>query len=126
LSNVNIISAEDYGISRSDFSEAALFVADKLVDAGFEAYIVGGCIRDLILGLKPKDFDVSTSASPEQVRKIFKDCRIIGRRFRIAHVRFKREIIEVSTFRGDPREKENANRNEMREGAEAPLMRDNV
>jgi len=126
LNNVKIIPAEDFGISREDFSEASLMVADTLMEGGYEAYIVGGCNRDLILGLKPKDFDVSTNASPEQVRKLFKDCRIVGRRFRIAHVRHKREIIEVSTFRGDPKEKQNANRNEMREGKEGQLIRDNV
>lgn len=72
----------------------------KLNDAGYQAFIVGGGVRDLLLGLKPKDFDIATDATPEQVRELFRNSRIIGRRFRIVHVRFGREIIEVTTFRG--------------------------
>jgi poly(A) polymerase len=71
-----------------------------LRDAGFEAYVVGGGVRDLLAGLKPKDFDVATNAHPEQIRKVFRSCRLVGRRFVIAHVRFGEEIIEVTTFRG--------------------------
>jgi len=70
-----------------------------LIDAGYEAYIVGGGVRDLLLGLKPKDFDIATNAHPDQIRAVFRNSRIIGRRFRIVHVHFGREIIEVSTFR---------------------------
>lgn len=121
-----VLSAKDLNISNSGVSEAAMHVVEGLKESGYEAYLVGGCIRDLILGLTPKDFDVSTNASPEQVKTIFKDCRMIGRRFRIAHVRYKREIIEVSTFRGNPKDKENASRHEMREGKEGQLVRDNV
>lgn len=121
-----VLSAQDLKISNVSLSEAAMHVVKGLQESGYEAYLVGGCIRDLILGQTPKDFDVSTNASPEQVKSTFKDCRMIGRRFRIAHVRFKREIIEVSTFRGDPKNKENASRNEMREGKEGQLVRDNV
>ena len=120
------IPAEKYDISAEDFSAAALQVVSDLQEAGFEAYLVGGCIRDALLGRKPKDFDVSTSASPEEVKRIFKGCRIIGRRFRIAHVRINRELIEVSTFRANPHEKENATKNELREGEEGQLIRDNV
>ena len=121
-----VLSAEDLSISNSGVSEAAMHVVEGLKESGYEAYLVGGCIRDLILGEKPKDFDVSTNASPEQVKSAFKDCRIIGRRFRIAHVRHKREIIEVSTFRSNPKDKEKVSRNEMREGKEGQLVRDNV
>jgi len=71
----------------------------RLKNAGFAAYLVGGAVRDLLLGLKPKDFDVATDAHPEQVNNLFKNCRLIGRRFRLAHVHFGREIIEVATFR---------------------------
>jgi len=71
----------------------------RLREAGFEAYLVGGCVRDLTLGLEPKDFDVATNALPEQVRRLFRNCRLVGRRFRLAHVFFGREIIEVATFR---------------------------
>ncbi len=70
------------------------------MNAGYAAYLVGGCVRDQLLGREPKDFDVATDAHPEQVRELFKNCRLIGRRFRLAHVRFRDEIIEVATFRG--------------------------
>ncbi len=120
------LSAKDYNISKINISAAALHVVEGLKEAGFEAYLVGGCVRDLILGLVPKDFDVATSAAPEQVGTIFRDCRTIGRRFRIAHVRYNREIIEVATFRGNPMEKQNPSKHEMRQGQEGQLIRDNV
>ena len=91
-----------------------------LKDAGYECYLVGGCVRDLLLGLHPKDFDVATNATPEQVKKLFKNGRIIGRRFQIVHVRFGREIIEVTTFRGPH---EDATEHATDEGM---LLRDNV
>ncbi len=94
-----IICRADHGISRKAISPFALKVLYKLNDAGFDAYIVGGGVRDLLINLAPKDFDVATNANPEQVAKVFKNSRIIGRRFRIVHVHFGREIIEVSTFR---------------------------
>jgi poly(A) polymerase len=71
----------------------------RLRDAGFMAFLVGGCVRDLLIGIEPKDFDVATDALPEQVRKLFRNCRLVGRRFRLAHVFFGRDIIEVATFR---------------------------
>ncbi len=71
----------------------------RLREAGFQAFLVGGCVRDLLLGLRPKDFDVSTDALPEEIRKQFRNCRLVGRRFRLAHVFFGRETIEVATFR---------------------------
>jgi len=74
-------------------------VIDGLRDAGFDAYLVGGCVRDLLLGRTPKDFDIASDATPEEVREVFPRVRVVGRRFRIAHVRMRREIIEVSTFR---------------------------
>ena len=74
-------------------------VIAKLRNAGHQAYLVGGCVRDMLLGVKPKDFDVATDALPEEVRKLFRNCRLVGRRFRLAHVFFGREIIEVATFR---------------------------
>lgn len=78
----------------------AIYVVERLVAAGFSAYIVGGSVRDLLLGKSPKDFDISTSARPEQIKKIFgRQCLIIGRRFRLAHIRFGKKIFEVSTFR---------------------------
>ena len=78
----------------------AFKVVNTIAKAGFEVYLVGGCIRDLLLGYKPKDFDIATSATPEQVTKIFKRSRIIGRRFRLVHIMFSaRKYIEVATFR---------------------------
>ena len=100
LENITRIGRDKHGISRKDISPNALKVLYRLKDAGFDAYLVGGCIRDLLLGLQPKDFDVVTNARPEQVKQVFRNCRLIGRRFRLAHVVFGREIIEVATFRG--------------------------
>ena len=89
----------DHNISRAQISENALKVLYRLKNAGYEAYLVGGGVRDLLLGREPKDFDVATSARPEEVEALFRNCRLIGRRFRLAHVRFGDEIIEVATFR---------------------------
>lgn len=81
----------------------AVKVVRRLSDAGYTAYLVGGCVRDLLFGLRPKDFDLATSAEPNEVRKVFRNCRIIGRRFRLAHVFFRDKTIEVATFRaGSP------------------------
>ncbi len=77
----------------------AVRIVERLADAGFEAYLVGGCVRDLLFGLRPKDFDIATSAHPNEVRRLFRNCRIIGRRFRLAHLHFRDKIIEVATFR---------------------------
>ena len=81
----------------------ALHVVQRLRRYQHKAYLVGGCVRDLLLGLKPKDFDVATSATPNEIRRCFRNCRIIGRRFRLAHVFFGRKIIETATFRANPR-----------------------
>jgi poly(A) polymerase len=89
----------EHGIDRRDISDAALRTCEGLQKAGYDAFVVGGAVRDLLLGRHPKDFDVATSATPEQVRNVFRRSRIIGRRFRIVHVMFGAETIEVSTFR---------------------------
>lgn len=94
-----IIPRSKHNISRKDISPNALKVLYRLHQKGYQAYLVGGGIRDLLLGLHPKDFDVATNATPEQVRAIFRNCRLIGRRFRLAHVFFGPETIEVATFR---------------------------
>src|SRR6185436_2991349 len=82
--------------------------ADKVVRRlrryGFTAYLVGGCVRDLLFGRSPKDFDVATSATPKEIKSVFRNCRLIGRRFRLAHIFFGQKIIETSTFRANPRE----------------------
>jgi poly(A) polymerase len=96
-------SAEDLGFDRSEVSVNAMEVVQKLQQKGYQSYLVGGCVRDMILGLHPKDFDVTTDARPEQVKSLFGRSRIIGRRFKIGHVTFGRsrhtesEIIEVAT-----------------------------
>ncbi len=94
-----MIPRSEHCISRANVSNAALKVLYRLREGGFEAYLVGGGVRDLLLGGHPKDFDVATSATPEEVHKLFNNSRLIGRRFRLVHVRFGREIIEVATFR---------------------------
>ncbi len=93
------ISAAAHGIRSEQICPRALGIIKKLQHAGFEAYLVGGCVRDLLLDHTPKDFDIATSAHPEQVRKLFPSCRLIGRRFRLAHVHFGRDYLEVATFR---------------------------
>lgn len=94
------IPREDHPVSRKLISPAALKVLYGLRDAGHEAYLVGGAVRDILAGIEPKDFDIATSAHPEEMRRVFRTARLIGRRFVIAHVRFGAEIIEVTTFRG--------------------------
>ena len=94
-----IIPRAEHPISRKNISPNALRVLYRLREGGYQAFLVGGCLRDLLLGFEPKDFDVSTSARPEEVRRLFRNCRLIGRRFRLAHVFFGHEIIEVATFR---------------------------
>ncbi|MEH6549468.1 MAG: polynucleotide adenylyltransferase PcnB [Pseudomonadales bacterium] len=100
LPGADILSREEHGISRSEISPAALKVMYRLNNNDFQAYLVGGGVRDLLLGGHPKDFDIATDATPEEVRQLFRNSRIIGRRFKIVHVRFGPEIIEVTTFRG--------------------------
>ena len=94
-----IIPRPEHSISRANISKNAVKVLYRLKNAGYAAYLVGGGVRDLLLGREPKDFDVATDARPDQVKAVFNNCRLIGRRFRLAHVHFGREIIEVATFR---------------------------
>jgi len=94
-----IIPRDAHCISRKNISKNALTVLYRLHEAGFRACLVGGGVRDLLLGREPKDFDVATDATPTQVRRLFRNCRLIGRRFRLAHVLFGKEIVEVATFR---------------------------
>ena len=94
-----IIPRADHPVSRRNLSDNAVRVLYRLRDNGFLAFLVGGCIRDLLLGREPKDFDIATNATPSQVKKLFRNCRLVGRRFRLAHLHFRDEIIEVATFR---------------------------
>jgi len=120
-SGVQIIPRDQHSISRKRISQSALRVIKQLNEAGYEAYLVGGGVRDLLLGNTPKDFDVATNATPEQVKQQFRGSRIVGRRFQIVHVRMGREMIEVTTFRGHHDESKNAAKNE-----DGMLLRDNV
>ena len=97
--NKVIVPRAEHGISRSLMSPNGVKVLYKLKEQGFTAYLVGGGVRDLLLGREPKDFDVATDATPNQLKKLFRNCRLIGRRFRLAHLHFQDEIIEVATFR---------------------------
>src|SRR5690242_13154707 len=94
-----IIPRAEHPISRRLLNPNALKILYRLNDNGFIAYLVGGCVRDLLLGREPKDFDVATNATPAQIKRLFRNCRLIGRRFRLAHLQFNDEIIEVATFR---------------------------
>jgi poly(A) polymerase len=94
-----IVARADHPISRSMIAGSALKVLYRLKDGGYQAFLVGGCVRDLLIGIEPKDFDVATDARPEEIRRLFRNSRLIGRRFRLAHIRFGQQIIEVATFR---------------------------
>jgi len=96
---VEVLGADDHDMSQDMISGNALKVLNKLIDGGFDAYLVGGGVRDALVGQQPKDFDIATDASPEEVRELFRNSRIIGRRFRLVHVTFGRDVIEVATFR---------------------------
>ncbi|MEE8320951.1 MAG: polynucleotide adenylyltransferase PcnB [Gammaproteobacteria bacterium] len=117
-----LIPRNQHIISRSNISESALKVLYRLKNAGYKAFLVGGSVRDLLLGREPKDFDVVTDARPEQIRELFRNCHLIGRRFRLAHVRFGREIIEVSTFRA-PHHVSDSDAGHIKDGR---IVRDNV
>ncbi|GGZ58970.1 poly(A) polymerase I [Lysobacter xinjiangensis] len=118
---LTIIPRDAHNVSRRDISPNALRVLYRLREAGFGAYLVGGAVRDLLIGGHPKDFDVATNATPEQIRGLFRNCRLIGRRFRLAHVVFGREIIEVATFRANQVEEDGVEAHEVE-----AVLRDNV
>ncbi|MDD5704537.1 MAG: polynucleotide adenylyltransferase PcnB [Kiritimatiellae bacterium] len=92
----------EHNISRRDIDPDALKVLYRLADAGYKAYLVGGGVRDLLMGRKPKDFDVSTDAHPREIKRLFRNCFLVGRRFRLAHVVFGQKVVEASTFRRQP------------------------
>ena len=120
---LRIIPREQHTISRKNISKAALRVLYRLNEAGYDAFLVGGAVRDLLLGGQPKDFDVATNATPDEVKKLFRNCRLIGRRFRLAHVVFGPEIIEVATFRGTGEEEGCEGERHIVDGR---ILRDNV
>ena len=135
IENADILTRDKHTISRKDISPNALKVLYRLLKAGYQAYIVGGSVRDLLLDKKPKDFDIATNAKPTEIKVLFNNARAIGRRFRIVHIRFGREIIEVTTFRADHNPTSEATENnafkDNRESdsvhsEEGMILRDNV
>jgi len=118
-----IVPRDAHCVSRKDISNNALKVLYRLNDAGYQAYLVGGGVRDILLGLSPKDFDIATDATPEQVSQLFRNSRLIGRRFRLAHILFGREVIEVATFRAGH---ESSCHTEAKTSEQGMLVRDNV
>ncbi len=136
-----IINRSEHTISRQLVSPNALRVLYRLRDSGFTACLVGGCVRDLLLGREPKDFDIATDATPGEIKKLFRNCRLIGRRFRLAHIHFRDEIIEVATFRasaaegeadesalaaGDEAESDGGEQAPILKSEEGMLLRDNL
>ncbi len=122
-----VLEAHEHRLSCADFSRNSANVAVRLQHADFQAYLVGGCVRDSLLGVKPKDFDVATSATPEQVRHEFRNSRIIGRRFKLVHVHFGRELIEVATFRSNHAQDDDvANNDQSAHDVSGRILRDNV
>jgi poly(A) polymerase len=119
-----IVPRPSHNVSRAEISKNALKVLYRLNNAGYAAFLVGGGVRDALLELHPKDFDIATDASPDEVRALFGNCRLIGRRFRLAHIRFGREVIEVATFRaGTALDEEHPDASRDDEGR---ILRDNV
>jgi poly(A) polymerase len=122
-----VLKRPEHNVSRQNISSAAIKVLYRLKDEGYTAYIAGGGVRDLLLKRQPKDFDIATDATPEQIRNMFRNCRLIGRRFRLAHILFRGEVIETATFRAPvPVDEEAHGENTFRTGEEGMVMRDNV
>lgn len=116
-----VVSRTEHGVSKTNINSNALTVLNVINHAGYHAYLVGGGVRDLLLNKSPKDFDVATDAKPNQIKKLFKNSRIIGRRFKLAHIVFHRDIVEVATFRSSNTENSHHQQNER-----GMLVKDNV
>ncbi len=127
-----VLARPEHSLSRRNISTDALKVLYRLHRSGYLAFLVGGAVRDLLLGRTPKDFDVATNARPQEIRRLFRNSRVIGRRFRLVHVFFKGEIVEVATFRSSPEapegpdDWEEAEQEAMEEEAEAPARGRNL
>ncbi|MDF3054305.1 MAG: poly(A) polymerase [Gammaproteobacteria bacterium] len=117
------ITRKEHQISLSDINPNVLTILTSLQEAGHQAYLVGGSVRDLFLNLTPKDYDIATDARPEEIRAIFRNCRLIGKRFRLAHIFFGRDIFEVATFRANHPEDETP---DARLSEAGMLLRDNI
>lgn len=126
-STPKVLNNQQHSLRRQQISRHAVSVVERLQGAGYQAYVVGGCVRDLLLDHEPKDFDVATNATPEQVRAEFRNARVIGRRFKLVHVHFGREIIEVATFRAHHPEGEDEEESSQSSRHESGrILRDNV
>ena len=124
-----VLTRDQHPVSRKLMSDSALKVLYRLNKSGYDAYLVGGGVRDILLGIEPKDFDIATDATPEQIKELFRNCRLIGRRFRLAHIVFGREIIEVATFRGhhdSASPKEKSCQKTSKQSEDGMLLRDNI
>lgn len=126
MTQPTIIPRPEHTVSRDNIDDYALKVLYRLHKAGYRAMLVGGGVRDLLLGHAPKDFDVATDAHPEEVKKLFSNSRLIGRRFRLAHVFFGREIIEVATFRASQDDADDLNDADREHNDSGRILRDNV
>ena len=127
--NPLVFSRDQHPVSRKLLSPNALKVLYRLNKGGFEAYLVGGGVRDILLGFEPKDFDIATNATPDEIKALFRNCRLIGRRFRLAHIVFGREIIEVATFRGhhdNATDQEKNCKTTSKQSEDGMLLRDNI
>ena len=126
--NPLIFSRDQHPVSRQLLSPNALKVLYRLNKGGFDAYLVGGGVRDILLGFKPKDFDIATNATPDEIKELFRNCRLIGRRFRLAHIVFGREVIEVATFRGhhDNATDTEKSKTTSKQSEDGMLLRDNI
>jgi poly(A) polymerase len=120
-----IIPRPEHNVSRAHISQNALKVLYRLRDAGYQAFLVGGGVRDLLLGREPKDFDIATDARPDDVRRLFRNCRLIGRRFRLAHVYFGRDIVEVATFRASEDDVDADDESLLLKDEDGRILRDN-
>ncbi|VAW70963.1 Poly(A) polymerase [hydrothermal vent metagenome] len=126
MTQATIIPRSEHTVSRDNIDDTALKVLYRLHKAGYRAMLVGGGVRDLLLGHSPKDFDVATDAHPEDVKKLFSNSRIIGRRFRLAHVFFGREIVEVATFRASQQDEIESQASDRKHDDSGRILRDNV
>lgn len=116
----------EHPVSRRNLSGNAVRTLYRLRDNGFRAFLVGGCIRDLLLGREPKDFDIATDATPSQIKRLFRNCRLVGRRFRLAHLHFREELIEVATFRSSAAEEDSPDELGIVKDDDGMVLRDNL
>ena len=126
LGTPKVLNSNQHSLPRAQFSRYAMNIIERFQSSGYQAYLVGGCVRDMMLNITPKDFDVATSATPDQVRSEFRNARIIGRRFKLVHIHFGREIIEVATFRAAHPKNEGEDSNQSSRNESGRILRDNV